>query len=174
METLYCGKHLKLIRKNEWEYVERLQISGIVVIIAVTNDNKLILTEQFRPPVDKSVIELPAGLAGDVFGHEQEDLESAARRELLEETGYTCDTMELLTEGPPSAGLSSEIVTLFKASGLKKVHSGGGDGSENILIHEIPLSDIVPWIQHKLSEGLAIDPKIFTGIYFASSQEPPR
>ena len=97
--TIAEGKRVRLVRRGDWEYVTRKKSSGIVAIVAVTDDRKLVLVEQFRPPVAKSVIELPAGLAGDAAGHEQEDLTDAARRELLEETGYEADSMEFLAEG---------------------------------------------------------------------------
>src|SRR5215217_1288754 len=86
--TIAEGKRVRLVRRGDWEFVTRKKSSGIVAIVAVTDDYKLVLVEQYRPPVAKSVIELPAGLAGDEAGHEQEDLLTAARRELLEETGY--------------------------------------------------------------------------------------
>ena len=62
--------------------------------------------EQYRPPVDKYVIELPAGLAGDQKENRGEALESAARRELLEETGYQAAKMEQLVWGASSAGIA--------------------------------------------------------------------
>ena len=60
----------------------------MVAIIAVTDEDKLLLVEQHRPPVNQTVLELPAGLVGDLSDHPMEDLEQAAQRELLEETGY--------------------------------------------------------------------------------------
>ena len=87
-EVIAATRHLQLVRRGGWEYVERPNVTGIVVIVPVTRDGELVLIEQYRVPVDRPVIELPAGLAGDVPGTEGERLEAAARRELLEETGY--------------------------------------------------------------------------------------
>ena len=87
-EVIYEGKHVRLVRRGEWEYVTRKNVTGIVGIVAVTDEGKLLLVEQPRPPLNRNVIELPAGLAGDVAGQEGEELANAARRELLEETGY--------------------------------------------------------------------------------------
>src|SRR5688572_20554979 len=109
--TIAEGKRVRLVRRADWEYVTRKKASGIVAILAVTDDGKLVLVEQYRPPVAKSVIELPAGLVGDEAGHEQEALSDAARRELLEETGYEAAAMEFLAEGAPSAGITDEIIT---------------------------------------------------------------
>lgn len=145
----------------------RPNVSGIVIIVAVTGENHLILVEQFRPPVNSRVIELPAGLAGDVAGSEEEDLAEAARRELLEETGYAAESFTRLFAGPPSAGLSSEVLTFFRAEGLQKVEAGGGDESEDIQIHEIPLDQVSEWLEDRVkNQGVQIDPKIFTGLYF--------
>lgn len=166
------GRHIRLVRRRGWEYAERPGITGIVAILAVTDENRLILVEQYREPVRKSVIELPAGLAGDVDSHEPERLVTAARRELLEETGYQAAGFEYLTEGPPSAGLSDEIITFFRAVGLRRMGAGGGVGRERIQVHEPALSDAAAWLQDASARGLLIDPKVYTGLYFAG-QVPP-
>ena len=108
-ETLHEGQYVRLVRENGWEFVERTIPTGIVLIVAVTEDDRVLLLEQFRPPVGRPTIELPAGLAGDIPGHRDENMATAARRELLEETGYRATDMVCLTEGPPSPGISSEV-----------------------------------------------------------------
>ena len=95
-----AGKHLRLVSVDGWEFAERTTCSGVVAIIAVTDDGKLILTEQFRPPVARRVIDLPAGLAGDISGQEHEPLERAARRALQEETGYDAEEFKFLMPCP--------------------------------------------------------------------------
>jgi ADP-ribose pyrophosphatase len=167
--TLCEGKHLRLVVRDKWEYVERSTATGIVAIIAVTDDQKLVLTEQYRWPVDRRVLELPAGLAGDVAGAEAEDLISAAQRELREETGYEARHFHALFEGPPSAGATSEVIHFFRAIGLRRVGLGGGEGTESIQIHEIPLSAVDQWLQEKQGQGVLIDPKVYAGLYFALS-----
>jgi ADP-ribose pyrophosphatase len=113
------------------------------------------------------VIELPAGLAGDVGGCEKETLSQAAQRELQEETGYECREMIQLTEGPPSSGLSSEIITFFEARGLRRTGSGGGHGGEKIIVHEVPLGQVDSWLHRITVEGILwVDPKVYTGLYF--------
>jgi ADP-ribose pyrophosphatase len=164
--VLFEGHFLRVKKEGRWEYVERHKTSGIVAILPITDDNELILVEQFRVPVNKRVIEIPAGLAGDLEGSENEDLTEAARRELLEETGYEAKEMDYLTEGPPSAGLSTEIVTFFRARGLKKVSPGGGDGSENIQVHAVPLAELDSWIATKRQEGCLVDYKIYAALFF--------
>ena len=165
-KTLYDGKHIRLVQQGKWEFARRAKSSGIVGIVAVTREGKLLLVEQFRPPVGKRVIDLPAGLAGDVAGHEMEELASAARRELLEETGYEAKVMKPLAEGPPSAGMSDEVITMFLARGLKKTGDGAGDGSEDITLHEVAVSRVPTFLKRKAREGCLIDLKVYGGLYF--------
>jgi ADP-ribose pyrophosphatase len=167
-EVLWRGKFLRIMKSGRWEYADRVGATGAVVIVGVTDGGHMIMTEQFRIPVNQRVIELPAGIAGDIPGQEGEELAIAARRELLEEAGYEAFGMELLFPGPPSAGLASEVVTFFKATGLRKVAKGGGEGHEDITVHEIPLSEIDAWLRRKSADGLLVDPKVYTGLYFVT------
>src|SRR5258705_10694131 len=129
---VYDGKYLQLVKQDNWEFVQRKNISGIVGIVAVTHEKKLILVEQFRVPVGKNGIEIPAGLAGDSADSSGESLEAAAARELEEETGYRAGTMTRIASGTASAGLADEIITIFVANDLTKVHDGKLDPSEKI------------------------------------------
>lgn len=167
LETLGAGKFLQLVRDGRWEFVRRTNTTGVVAIIPVTDDGKIVLVEQFRAAVRMNVIELPAGLAGDIPGEEHEALAIAAERELVEETGYEARTMRLVANGPPSAGMSDEVVAIYLATGLKKVHAGGGDATENIVVHEILLSEVVAWLDAAVARGQLIDPKVYAGLYFA-------
>lgn len=167
-QTLASGKFLRFVKCGGWEYIERNNVTGIVAILAITEAGKIILTEQFRRPVGKFVIELPAGLAGDIKGEEKEALEVAARRELLEETGYQAQKMICLTKGTTAPGAISEVVNLYKAEGLQRMAKGGGDATENIKVHEIPLNDATAWLQKKAADGALVDFKVYVGLYFAS------
>ena len=160
------GKFLRVRKVGRWEFAERVNDVQGVVVVAVTDDGKLLLTEQARPPVGKRVIELPAGLAGDLESNHGEAPSSAARRELLEETGYDASELNLLASGPPSAGLSSEIVSFFRAAKLRRVGKGGGEGNERIDIHEVPLNECASWLEERARQGLLIDPKVYAGLYF--------
>lgn len=162
------GRFLRLLNDRGWEYVVRTNVSGVVAIVAQTNRGKLVLVEQFRPPLGKRVIELPAGLAGDVAGMEDEQIETAVLRELQEETGYSARKLTYLAEGASSAGLTNESIHFFLASGLKKVDEGGGDGSENIEVHEVPLDEVPVWLSAQVAQGKAVDAKLYAGLYFAS------
>jgi ADP-ribose pyrophosphatase len=161
------GRHLRLVVEGGWEFVERQATTGIVVIVAVTEAGALLLVEQFRPPVRCRVLELPAGLAGDVAGQEGEELESAARRELLEETGYEAEELTALGGGPPSSGTTSEVVTFFRAAGLRRTGGGGGDASEAIVVHEVPRRQVHRWLGEREREGRMVDPKVYAGLALA-------
>jgi ADP-ribose pyrophosphatase len=163
------GKHIRLVARGKWEFAERKKVSGIVGIVAVTDDKKLILIEQFRAPVNRRVIEIPAGLAGDIAGSEDEKLEIAAQRELMEETGYEAKQFTRLTDGAVSAGITSEIVTLFRATGLRRTGKGGGDGSEDIEVHEIPVDKAHEWIQQREKTGAIVDFKVYAGLFFVKA-----
>jgi len=163
---LHKGKYIDLIREDNWEYVKRTNCSGIVVIVAMTRDDKVIFVEQFRRPVKAQVIEWPAGLVNDRTPHDPETMEAAARRELLEETGYQAEHLSLLTEGPVSSGLSAEVITFYQALDAVKVAAGGGDATESIKVHEVPLKEADLWLYEMEKKGLLVDPKVYTGLYF--------
>ena len=159
VETAFSGRFLELVSWGTWEYARRRGSSGVVGIVAVTDDRKLVLVEQFRIPVQACVIELPAGLAGDQA--RDEDLADAARRELLEETGYDAARFTRLFVGPSSAGMTDECVVAYLAEGLKRVHAGGGDASEQIVVHEVSLSDLPEWLDAQARRGKLIDFKVW-------------
>jgi ADP-ribose pyrophosphatase len=156
------------MRRGSWEYADRRGVTGVVGIVAVTDEGKLLLVEQFRAPVNARVIELPAGLVGDEPGHEAESLLAAANRELNEETGYNAANMVLLTSGPSSAGMSNEIVTLCYATKLTRRNSGGGVGGEDIVVHEVPLAEITCRLRQWTHDGKLVDLKVYAAQHFAA------
>lgn len=164
--TLHIGRFLALIKEGHWEYAERVNATGAAIIVAVTDQQKLLLVEQYRIPVHSRTIELPAGIIGDEPGASNEPFEDAAKRELLEETGYQAERVEVLTHGPASSGLTSETVSLFLATGLRRVGAGGGIEHEEITVHEVPLNEVHGWLAEKARTGALVDPKIYAGLYF--------
>jgi len=167
IEVLADGKFLRFLSEGGWEYVIRPHSSGVVVVVAVTPARELILVEQHRVAVHASVIELPAGLVGDTSAVRGEPIETAARRELIEETGYEADRMVELATGPISVGVSSEVVTFFHAQGLRRIGPGGGDDTEAITVHAVALGDLRGWLADRQRAGRLVDPKIFAGLYLA-------
>ncbi len=164
--VVWEGRFRQVVVEDGWEYVVRRGLTGIVGIIPVTGDGKVVLIEQYRVPVHSWVIEAPAGLAGDEPGAEKEPLEVAARRELLEETGYEASRLERLFDGVVSAGLTDEQITWFLATGCRKVGPGGGDGSEEITVHEVPIDEVLGWIDQQGRAGKLIDVKALGMIAF--------
>jgi ADP-ribose pyrophosphatase len=164
--VLYEGNHVALVEEGNWEFADRVNATGAAVIVAVTENQKLLLVEQYRIPVKSRTIELPAGIIGDGPGDSDEDPKEASRRELLEETGYSAEEIAVLTTGPSSSGITSELVTLVRATGLRRVHAGGGVAHENITVHEIPLAEVDVWLAAKAKAEFLIDPKIYAGLYF--------
>jgi 8-oxo-dGTP pyrophosphatase MutT (NUDIX family) len=141
---------------REWESFERVNCKGIVGIVPVTDDKEVLLIRQFRPPMKRYVIEFPAGL------NEKDDtLEEAARRELLEETGYSAGRMIYLTEGTLSSGASGEVLTAFLATGLEFQGLGKQDETEDIEVLKIPIHEIYQKLSALKSEGNLIDLKIY-------------
>jgi ADP-ribose pyrophosphatase len=166
------GRFLTFVDDGGWEYVTRPNVTGIVVIVAMTTERKLVLVEQYRAPVHKRVIELPAGLVGDIEGQRDESLATAAARELEEETGYRAHEMVRLFEGPIAVGVSDEVVAFFHAQGLTRVGDGGGDDTEDILVHEVTLAELMSFLTARSNAGLGIDPKIFAGLFLAGLAIP--
>lgn len=163
MEMLYAGKFLNLVREGKWEYCERKNNTPAVMIFARTAEGEILLVEEFRPPIGKRCICFPAGLSGDECPEAHAD---AARRELLEETGYRAEKVRYLFTGPSSPGLTSETLHFYLAENLHRVHDGGGVDGENITVHRVPEHAINIWLAEKMAEGIAVDPRVYTGLYF--------
>ncbi|UNK49102.1 NUDIX hydrolase [Lysobacter sp. S4-A87] len=164
LETLYEGPWLRMRRRGRWEYVERTHGDGMaVIVIAVTPDDNVLFVEQFRIPLGARTIEMPAGLVGD--DHATDTLEAAARRELIEETGWSAQRVDVLLVGPTSAGMSNERIAFVRARGLSKVGSGGGVDNEDITVHEVPRASAPAWLMQKQREGYELDLKLWAGLW---------
>ena len=150
-----------------WEAVERVNCNGIVVIIPVTGEGDLLLIRQFRPVLDSYVIEFPAGL-----NDKGETLVEAARRELIEETGYTSESFELIAEGPVSSGLSTEVLTVFLARDAVLAPPSLRERfpieeTEAIEVIWTPLTSAYETIAEYRGKGDAVDLKIYGFIELA-------
>jgi ADP-ribose pyrophosphatase len=156
-DTVWQGKFITVRKWANWEYVGRARGIRAAVIIAV-DDNHVLLVEQYRVPLGRNCLELPAGLVGD--DSEGESVENAAGRELEEETGYRAAHIAVIGEFASSPGMVSETFTLVRAEGLTRVGEGGGVDGEGIIVHRVALGDIAAFIEGKRAEGVAIDVKL--------------
>ena len=167
------GRFLRFVKRGQWEYVDRVNVRDVAVLVAITPDDEIVLVEQYRIPVQASMIELPAGLVGDEEGLADEDVLDAANRELEEETGYRAERLTLLARAPSSGGMTSEVVSFILAEGLAKVSGGGGVGDEDITVHLVPVEAALAWLRERERDGCLLDPKIFAGLYLAGRSASP-
>lgn len=113
--------------------MEWLEFPGVVAILPVTGDGRIVLVEQYRAPIDRVTIEVPAGALNP-----GETPVEGARRELAEETGYRAARLEPLASFYPAIGYSSERITLFKATGLAAGETRFDDGEDINVILRTP------------------------------------
>jgi len=158
-EIRWQGKFIAAKQRGKWEYVGRARGIRAAVIVAV-DDGHVLLVEQFRVPLGRPCLELPAGLVGDVAGSEDETVELSAARELEEETGYRPDRIEVIGEFASSPGMVSETFSLVRAVGLTRVGDGGGVPGEDITVHRVKLADIADFVADKRAAGTMIDVKL--------------
>lgn len=155
---VWQGKFVTAKVRGKWEYVSRARGIRAAVILAI-DENHVILVEQFRVPLGKPCIELPAGLIGD--GNDADEApELAGARELEEETGYRAARMENLGEFYSSPGMITESFTLLRAHGLTRIGPGGGTPGENITVHRVALDRLEEFIAQRRAQGDAIDVKL--------------
>ena len=171
-EVLAAGSYLRLVRRCGWEYAERANASAAVIVVAVTPEDRILFVEQQRIPIRCATIEMPAGLVGDTS--DSDTIEAAAARELEEETGWRAGRIEFLMIGPSSAGLSTEMIAFVRARDLVRVGPGGGDPTEDIIVHEVPRQEAARWLHERASAGYSIDPKLYAGLWFVDHEPDGR
>lgn len=156
-ETVWQGRFITTKMRGTWEYVSRSRGIGAAVILAV-HQGAVILVEQFRVPLGRNCIELPAGLIGDEQSGEAPEI--AAARELEEETGFRAGRIENLGQFYASPGMVSECFHLMRAHDLERVHEGGGVEGEGITVHVVPLGELESFLASKRAEGCGMDVKL--------------
>jgi len=157
LQTVWQGKYISALKRGRWEFVSRTGSTNAVVILA-QHDGKVILIEQYRVPVGRRCVELPAGLVGDE--DKNATVEGTAVKELEEETGFTADRIERLGEFQSSPGMVAESFTLVRAHGVRKVGEGGGTEHEDITVHLVPRAEIPAFVEQRRAAGAAVDVKL--------------
>ena len=159
-EIRWTGKFITACTRGKWEYVTRARGIRAAVIVAIDHEDHILLVEQYRVPLQRNCLELPAGLIGDDAGSEGEQALDAAARELEEETGYRATRIESLGEFYSSPGMLSESFTLVRAHGLTKVGPGGGVDGENITVHRVARAHLPQFVEMARARGLGIDVRL--------------
>ena len=157
VETMWRGNFIEAKRRGRWEYAARARDIGAAVILAI-EDEHVLLIEQYRVPLGKRCLELPAGLVGD--DGLAEDAGVAALRELEEETGYRAEHARSLGSFFSSPGMTDETFTLFRATGLTRVHDGGGIEGEDITVYRVALQNVSEFVAERRAAGVAVDVKL--------------
>jgi ADP-ribose pyrophosphatase len=162
MTVEWRGKYLEVHRDGSWEYVSRVAKMGAAVILAVTDAREIVLVEQYRTPLGRRSIELPAGLIGDTG--DGDTVLAAAARELAEETGFAAAELEDLGAFATSPGMSAEMFNLVRASGLTRIGPGGGVDGEDITVHIVPLTGLADFLAAQRRAGCVIDCRLIVAM----------
>ena len=108
----------------KWDLIDHV---GAAAVVAVREDGKILMVRQYRNPLERQTIEIPAGK----LDSRDEDPKKAAERELAEETGYICDDIEYLTTIYTTVAFCNEKIGLFLAKGLKDRHPQHPDDDDH-------------------------------------------
>ena len=148
-ERIYEGKVINLkvdevtLPNGHTSKRELIEHPGAVAILAITPDKKIIMVEQYRKALERSIIEVPAGKL-----EKGEAPETTAMRELEEETGYTAESLELIQSFSTSPGFADEVIHLFLAEGLRKAESGAVlDDDEFVELLEVSIEEAEKMMQ---------------------------
>ena len=140
-DRVYTGKVITLkvdtveIPGQGYQKRELVEVGGAVGIVAITDDNKVVLVKQFRKPIEKPIFEIPAGKL-----EKNESPKECAERELKEETGYSAKNIKLIHKFFTSAGFSNEIMFVYLATGLTQGENNL-DADEFLDVYEIELEE---------------------------------
>ncbi|WP_099351775.1 NUDIX hydrolase [Fredinandcohnia onubensis] len=150
-EVLFEGKVIDLhieeveLPNGHTSRRELIKHPGAVAILALTDENKIVMVQQYRKALDKVIVEIPAGKL-----EKGEAPEVTAKRELEEETGYDCETLTPLISFYTSPGFADELVHLFIAKDLKKIENPASlDEDEFVDVLEVSLDEALELLKEK-------------------------
>lgn len=168
-EEIFSGKvislHLQDVELPNGKQSKReiIKHPGAVAILAITDDQKIVMVEQFRKALERTIVEIPAGKL-----EKGEEPSLCARRELEEETGYECENLDLLTSFYTSPGFADEIVHVYLATGLtKKENSAALDEDEFVNLEELTLEEALRYVE----EQKIYDAKTIYAVQYLQLQE---
>jgi 8-oxo-dGTP pyrophosphatase MutT (NUDIX family) len=147
-----------------------VEVADWVNVVAISEAGNVILVEQYRHAVKRVLLEIPAGHVDP-----KEDREAAARRELLEETGYGDGTWHTLGALHPVASRFANQVHSYLALGVRKIGEPQQEESENLHIHEMPWTDFVAGLQSgklRLFEANQMSSVFLLHLYATASSDP--
>ncbi len=162
--TIYEGKVFELIRENitlengTTTDVEFIEHPGATAIIPFLDDTRIVLLKQYRHALKKFIWEIPAGTLDP-----QEEIIGCAKRELIEETGYSANRWHKLGEITPVPGYSDERIHIFLATELQPAEQHL-DEDEVIQVQEVDFLKALKMI----GDGEIQDAKSIAGLFMAS------
>ena len=165
-EIIYRGKVFELIRENitlengtttDMEFIEH---PGAAAIVPFVDDHRILLLKQYRHALKQYIWEIPAGTLDP-----REEVIACARRELIEETGYSADEWQQLGEITPLPGYSDERIHIYLASELQPA-TQHLDEDEIINVQEVAFKDALDMI----AKGEIQDAKSIAGLFWASAR----
>ncbi|WP_026564000.1 NUDIX hydrolase [Bacillus sp. UNC41MFS5] len=168
-EEIFSGKvislHLQEVELPNGKQSKReiVKHPGAVAILALTDDKKVVMVEQYRKALERTIVEIPAGKL-----EKGEEPALCARRELEEETGYECKSLEWLTSFYTSPGFADELVHVYVATGLtKKENAAALDEDEFVNLEELTLEEAVQYVK----EQKIYDAKTIFAVQYLQLQE---
>ncbi|MDH5160014.1 NUDIX hydrolase [Heyndrickxia oleronia] len=124
---------------------EIIKHPGAVAVLALTPENKIVLVEQYRKPMERALVEIPAGKL-----EPGEKPEVTAVRELEEETGYECNRLDHIISFYTSPGFADELIHLYLATGLrKKENPRSADEDEFVELIEVSLEEAIQLVKEQ-------------------------
>lgn len=168
-ERIFSGKVISLqvedvlLPNGSTSKREIVRHPGAVGIIALTEDGKMVMVEQYRKALGRELLEIPAGKL-----EPGEHPEETAKRELEEETGYIAENWSFVQSFYTSPGFADEIIHVFAATGLRKSdHPKECDEDEFVDIEELTLEQV----EECVANGRIFDAKTLYGVQYMQLQQ---
>lgn len=152
-DLIYTGKTVSLrvdtveVPNKGYQKREIVEHNGVVAIIAITEDNKIILVEQYRKSIEDVVLEIPAGKL-----ELNENPRECAIREFRQKTGYNAESFKLIHKFYPSVGFSNQMMFIYLAEKLEKCEDKTED--QQIEVKEIAFDEVYDMVlNNKIVDG---------------------